>query len=130
MSDQPPPASTSSSPIGGPPAPLPDLPPAYPARAAWGTATRLRAWQSAALETYFAAQPSDFLTVATPGAGKTTFALAAARHQLTTLQKRRDGIVTQLSQLRDLVSSFAQADDVLEEDPSRTPAQIQPPNGR
>jgi cell division septum initiation protein DivIVA len=56
--------------------------------------------------------------------------LAAARHQLTTLQKRRDGIVTQLSQLRDLVSSFAQADDVLEEDPTRTPAQIQPPTGR
>jgi hypothetical protein len=55
--------------------------------------------------------------------------LAAARLQLTTLQKRRDGIVTQLSQLRDLVSSFAQADDVLEEDPTRTPAQIQPPTG-
>jgi superfamily II DNA or RNA helicase len=83
VSDQPPPASTSSSPIGGPPAPLPDLPPAYPARAAWGTATRLRAWQSAALETYFAAQPSDFLTVATPGAGKTTFALSVAAELLS-----------------------------------------------
>ncbi|MDX6317201.1 MAG: hypothetical protein QOD35_601 [Nocardioidaceae bacterium] len=56
--------------------------------------------------------------------------LTAARHQLTTLQKRRDGIVTQLSQLRDLVSSFAQADDVLEEDPTLGPAQIEPPAGR
>ncbi len=83
MSDQPPPASTPSSPIGRPPAPLPDLPPAYPARAAWGTATRLRAWQSAALEAYFAAQPSDFLTVATPGAGKTTFALSVAAELLS-----------------------------------------------
>ena len=31
------------------PAPPNQLPPAYPDRAAWGTATQLRAWQSAAL---------------------------------------------------------------------------------
>ena len=59
-------------PVPAPPAPLP-LPPAYPARAAWGTATRLRAWQTAALTAYFERNPRDFLAVATPGAGKTTF---------------------------------------------------------
>jgi len=64
------------------PEPLPDLPPAYPARAAWGTATKLRAWQSAAMEQYFTEQPRDFLTVATPGAGKTTFALSVAAELL------------------------------------------------
>ena len=30
------------------------LPPAFPDRAAWGTAGALRAWQTAALEQYFA----------------------------------------------------------------------------
>ena len=42
------------------------LPPAFPDRAAWGTARQLRAWQRAALEEYFATQPRDFLAVATP----------------------------------------------------------------
>lgn len=60
-----------------------DLPPAYPDRAAWGTAGRLRAWQTAALTEYFASSPRDFLAVATPGAGKTTFALTLASELLT-----------------------------------------------
>jgi superfamily II DNA or RNA helicase len=64
------------------PAPVPELPPAYPQRAAWGTATKLRAWQSAALERYFSGAPRDFLVVATPGAGKTTFALTVAAELL------------------------------------------------
>ncbi len=54
------------------------LSPAWPDRAAWGTAPLLRAWQTAALEAYAAQQPRDFLAVATPGAGKTTFALSVA----------------------------------------------------
>ncbi|MGH3328373.1 MAG: DEAD/DEAH box helicase, partial [Streptomycetales bacterium] len=58
--------------------PAPQLPPAYPARAPWGTADKLRAWQHEALEAYRSAQPRDFLAVATPGAGKTTFALRVA----------------------------------------------------
>ena len=45
-----------------------DLPPAYPDRAAWGTAPALRAWQSEAIDRYFAAGRRDFLAVATPGA--------------------------------------------------------------
>ncbi|GLB66795.1 DEAD/DEAH box helicase [Arthrobacter mangrovi] len=56
----------------------PALPPAYPERAAWGTAPKLRQWQAEALEKYFTLAPRDFLAVATPGAGKTTFALRVA----------------------------------------------------
>ncbi len=64
------------------PEPTPALPPAYPDRAAWGTATSLRAWQQAALTAYFRDDPRDFLAVATPGAGKTTFALTVASELL------------------------------------------------
>ena len=56
----------------------PSLPPAYPERAAWGTAPKLRAWQQDALDLYMTRNPKDFLAVATPGAGKTTFALRIA----------------------------------------------------
>ncbi|WP_080794648.1 DEAD/DEAH box helicase [Corynebacterium pacaense] len=38
----------------------------------------LRAWQRAALDKYLTEKPRDFLAVATPGAGKTTFALRVA----------------------------------------------------
>jgi superfamily II DNA or RNA helicase len=58
------------------------LSPAYPDRAPWGTAGRLRAWQQAALEEYMRHEPRDFLAVATPGAGKTTFALRLATELL------------------------------------------------
>jgi superfamily II DNA or RNA helicase len=43
---------------------------------------RLRPWQKAALDQFVESPKADFLAVATPGAGKTTFALTAARHQL------------------------------------------------
>nr|WP_281386755.1 DEAD/DEAH box helicase [Jiangella mangrovi] len=51
----------------------------------------MRAWQAAALEDYMGRDPRDYLAVATPGAGKTTFALRIAAellarkvvHQLT-----------------------------------------------
>ncbi|MGN6475464.1 MAG: DEAD/DEAH box helicase [Mycobacteriales bacterium] len=39
---------------------------------------RLRAWQAEALASYRGASPVDFLVTATPGAGKTAFALALA----------------------------------------------------
>jgi superfamily II DNA or RNA helicase len=42
----------------------------------------LRAWQRSALARYLAAAPQDFLAVATPGAGKTTFALRVATELL------------------------------------------------
>lgn len=54
------------------------LSPAFPGRAPWGTASKLRAWQQGAMEKYVQEQPRDFLAVATPGAGKTTFALTLA----------------------------------------------------
>jgi superfamily II DNA or RNA helicase len=58
------------------------LSPAFPERAAWGTASKLRAWQQAALTAYLRATPRDFLAVATPGAGKTTYALRLATELL------------------------------------------------
>ncbi|MFD4401826.1 DEAD/DEAH box helicase [Nocardia sp. NPDC058499] len=42
----------------------------------------LRAWQRRALTRYLATKPRDFLAVATPGAGKTTFALRVAAELL------------------------------------------------
>jgi superfamily II DNA or RNA helicase len=54
-------------------------------RAPWGTASALRAWQQEALDAYLArsgAAARDFLAVATPGAGKTTFALRVASELL------------------------------------------------
>ena len=54
------------------------LSPAFPERAARGTASKLRAWQAEALDLYFERERRDFLTSATPGAGKTTFALRLA----------------------------------------------------
>lgn len=66
------------------------LSPSYPQRAPWGTAQRLRAWQAEALDIYFGLDgpegvgkgPRDFLAAATPGAGKTTFALRLATELL------------------------------------------------
>jgi superfamily II DNA or RNA helicase len=49
----------------------------------------LRPWQKAALERLASSTSPDFLAVATPGAGKTTFALTAARHDLATAPGRR-----------------------------------------
>jgi superfamily II DNA or RNA helicase len=42
----------------------------------------LRAWQRRALTKYLAVKPKDFLAVATPGAGKTTFGLRVAAELL------------------------------------------------
>ena len=76
------------------------LPPAYPDRAAWGTADRLRAWQAAALEKYLGDQPRDFLAVATPGAGKTTFALRVATELLQRRVVRRITVVAPTEHLK------------------------------
>ena len=79
MPDGPPPPRSLQTELAPPAL---DLPPAYPDRAAWGTAPSLRAWQTAAMHKYFADLPRDFLAVATPGAGKTTFALTVAAELL------------------------------------------------
>ena len=49
---------------------------------------RLRPWQRQALDAYQATPDPNFLAVATPGAGKTMFALTAARLTLPTLNGR------------------------------------------
>lgn len=59
------------------------LGPAFPERAARGTADKLRAWQAEAIERYFQLEQRDFLVAATPGSGKTTFALRLATELLT-----------------------------------------------
>ncbi|KUG51622.1 hypothetical protein AVL62_09950 [Serinicoccus chungangensis] len=76
------------------------LPPAYPERAAWGTAGKLRAWQASALQTYLAERPRDFLAVATPGAGKTTFALRVATELLDRGEVQRITVVAPTEHLK------------------------------
>ncbi|MCV2396154.1 DEAD/DEAH box helicase [Actinotalea sp. M2MS4P-6] len=76
------------------------LSPAFPARAAWGTAGHLRAWQAAALESYGRREPRDFLAVATPGAGKTTFALRVATDLLERRVVRRITVVAPTEHLK------------------------------
>ncbi|HMO11899.1 MAG TPA: DEAD/DEAH box helicase, partial [Actinotalea sp.] len=76
------------------------LPPAFPARAAWGTAGKLRAWQAAALAEYGTRSPRDFLAVATPGAGKTTFALRVAAELLERGVVRRVTVVAPTEHLK------------------------------
>ncbi len=71
-------AAHTSTPAHASVAAASSLSPAFPARAAWGTAGSLRAWQAEALERYLTSGRDDFLAVATPGAGKTTFALRVA----------------------------------------------------
>ena len=76
------------------------LPPAFPSRAPWGTAGKLRAWQAEALELYRTRAPRDFLAVATPGAGKTTFALRIATELLEARVVRRVTVVAPTDHLK------------------------------
>lgn len=77
-----------------------NLSPAFPERAAWGTASKLRAWQAAALDSYNRHGPRDFLAVATPGAGKTTFALRVAAELLQARVVQRITIVAPTEHLK------------------------------
>ena len=61
---------------------------------------RLRPWQKAAFEKYVADGPDDFLAVATPGAGKTTFALTVARHVLSERPRSRLIVVAPTAHLK------------------------------
>ncbi|MBB1502803.1 DEAD/DEAH box helicase [Propioniciclava sp. MC1683] len=76
------------------------LGPAFPQRAPWGTATKLRAWQQEALDLYLSSAPRDFLAVATPGAGKTTFALRVASELLHARVVRRVIVVAPTEHLK------------------------------
>ncbi|WP_026939813.1 DEAD/DEAH box helicase [Humibacter albus] len=76
------------------------LSPSFPDRAPWGTAGKLRAWQAEALEAYFRYEPRDFLAAATPGAGKTTFALRLAVELLKRRTVERITIVAPTEHLK------------------------------
>ena len=76
------------------------LSPAYPERAARGTVSALRAWQQEALDRYFSGTHRDFLVSATPGAGKTTFALRLAAELLRTRVVDRVTVVAPTEHLK------------------------------
>ena len=61
---------------------------------------RLRTWQKRALDRLADSPHPDFLAVATPGAGKTTFALTAAVHDLAAHPGRRLVVVAPTSHLK------------------------------
>jgi superfamily II DNA or RNA helicase len=60
----------------------------------------LRGWQKAAYEEYFRVTKRDFLLVATPGAGKTTYALAVASELLARREIAALTIVTPTEHLK------------------------------
>ena len=76
------------------------LSPSYPERAARGTASALRAWQAEALDAYFEREPRDFLAAATPGAGKTTFALRLATELIARREVDRITVVAPTEHLK------------------------------
>ena len=76
------------------------LSPSYPERAARGTASALRAWQAEALDAYFEKEPRDFLAAATPGAGKTTFALRLATELIARREVDRITVVAPTEHLK------------------------------
>lgn len=61
---------------------------------------RLRPWQKAALEQLQITERNDFLAVATPGAGKTTFALTAAARALSERKTQRIVVVAPTQHLK------------------------------
>jgi superfamily II DNA or RNA helicase len=66
----------------------------------------LRAWQRRALVAYLQRRPQDFLAVATPGAGKTTFALRVAAELLNDRTVQAVTVVTPTEHLK---SQWAEA---------------------
>jgi superfamily II DNA or RNA helicase len=60
----------------------------------------LRAWQRAALSTYLARSPRDFTAVATPGAGKTRFALVLAARLIANREVAQVTVVTPTDHLK------------------------------
>jgi superfamily II DNA or RNA helicase len=82
------------------------LSPTFPERAPWGAVAKLRAWQEEALAEYHRREPKDFLVSATPGAGKTAFALRLASDLL---QRRVVDRVTVVAPTEHLKMQWAEA---------------------
>lgn len=108
------------------PPPADPPPPARSARPAHES--RLRAWQRDALAAYEESGSTDFLVTATPGAGKTTFALALAMRLLAARVVDRIIVVCPTDHLRtqwaDAAAGFG-----LRLEPTLTNAQGQVPDG-
>ncbi|MDR2280206.1 MAG: DEAD/DEAH box helicase family protein, partial [Gordonia sp. (in: high G+C Gram-positive bacteria)] len=60
----------------------------------------LRAWQRRALTRYLTSNPTDYLAVATPGAGKTTFGLRVASELLADRTVERITVVAPTEHLK------------------------------
>ncbi|GAA2374240.1 MULTISPECIES: DEAD/DEAH box helicase [Gordonia] len=65
-----------------------------------GSGAPLRAWQRRALTKYLTRRPKDFLAVATPGAGKTTFGLRVASELLADRTVERITVVAPTEHLK------------------------------
>lgn len=72
----------------------------------------LRGWQRRALVRYLTARPRDFLLVATPGAGKTTFALRIAAELLADRSVEAITVVVPTEHLKNQWASAAAADGI------------------
>ncbi|HEU0132213.1 MAG TPA: DEAD/DEAH box helicase [Mycobacteriales bacterium] len=70
------------------------------ATASYDPSPPLRAWQRRALVAYLQRRPQDFLAVATPGAGKTTFALRVAAELLADHTVQAVTVVTPTEHLK------------------------------
>ncbi|HLK02165.1 MAG TPA: DEAD/DEAH box helicase family protein, partial [Streptosporangiaceae bacterium] len=70
--------------------------------------TVLRGWQKDAYHEYFSQARRDFLLVATPGAGKTTYALTVARELLERREIARITVVTPTEHLKHQWAESAQ----------------------
>jgi superfamily II DNA or RNA helicase len=89
-----------------------DPAPAITAAAAALPELRLRAWQREALARFEQSPAPSFLVVATPGAGKTTFALAAARRAMVARLVRRFVVVVPTQHLKNQWAHAAEALDL------------------
>ena len=72
----------------------------------------MAAWQKSALDSFRAREHPDFLAVATPGAGKTTLALVAARQHLAEHPRRRLVVVAPTQHLKGQWADAAEALDL------------------
>ena len=73
---------------------------------------RLRAWQREALARFEQSTAPSFLVVATPGAGKTTFALAAVRRAMIARRVRRFVVVVPTQHLKNQWAHAAEPMDL------------------